>query len=60
MSSVQSVFLCTLSDVIYLYESECMYVCMFQHNYISVNGIVLIPSSTRLYKYKEEYKQEEM
>jgi hypothetical protein len=35
-----------------------MYV--FQHNYLSVTGIVSFPSFTRLYKYKEEYKQGEM
>jgi hypothetical protein len=23
-----------------LYKSECMYVCMYRHNYLSVNGIV--------------------
>jgi hypothetical protein len=37
-----------------------MYVCMFRHNYLSVNGIVSFPSFTWLYKYKEEYKQGEM
>jgi hypothetical protein len=37
-----------------------MYVCMSQHNYLSVNGIVSFPSFTWLYKYKEEYKQGEM
>jgi hypothetical protein len=35
-------------------------VCIFRHNYLSVNGIVLFPSFTWLYKYKEEYKQGEM
>jgi hypothetical protein len=40
----------------------CMYVCVcvFRHNYLSVNGIVSFPSFTWLYKYKEEYKQGEM
>jgi hypothetical protein len=37
-----------------------MYVCMFQHNYLFVNGIVSFRSSTLLYKYKEEYKHGEM
>jgi hypothetical protein len=36
----------------------CMYVCVFRHNYFSVNGIVSFPSFTWL--YKEEYKQGEM
>jgi hypothetical protein len=35
----------------------CMYVCMFRHNYLSVNGIVSFSSFTWLYKYKEEYKK---
>jgi hypothetical protein len=30
------------------------------YNYLFVNGIVSFPSFTRLYKYKEEYKQGEM
>jgi hypothetical protein len=34
-------------------------VCMFRHNYLSVNDIVSFPSFTGLYKYKEEYKQGE-
>jgi hypothetical protein len=38
----------------------CMYVCMFKHNYLSVNGIVLFLSYTWLHKYKEEYMQGEM
>jgi hypothetical protein len=37
-----------------------MCVCMFRHNYLSVSGIVTFPYFTRLHKYKEEYKQEEM
>jgi hypothetical protein len=37
-----------------------MYVYMFRHNYLTVNGIVSFPSFTWLYKYKEEYKQGEM
>jgi hypothetical protein len=37
-----------------------MYVRMFRHNYLSVNGIVSFPSFTWLYKFKEEYKQGEM
>jgi hypothetical protein len=37
-----------------------MYVCMFWHNYLSVNGIVSFSSFTWFYKYKEEYKQGEM
>jgi hypothetical protein len=37
-----------------------MYVCMFRHNYLSVNGTVSFPSFASLYKYKEEYKQGEM
>jgi hypothetical protein len=45
---------------IYLYKCECMYVCMFRHNYLSVNAIVSFPSFNWLYKYKEEYKQGEM
>jgi hypothetical protein len=28
------------------YKSECMYVCMFRHNYLSVNGIVSFLSFT--------------
>jgi hypothetical protein len=36
----------------------CVCVCMLQHNYLSLNGIVSVPSSTWL--YKEEYKQGEM
>jgi hypothetical protein len=43
-----------------LYKSECIYVCMFRHNYLSVDGIVSFPSLTWLYKYKEEYRQGEM
>jgi hypothetical protein len=43
---------------IYLYNSVC--VCMFRHNYLSVNGILSFPSFTWLYKCKEEYKQGEM
>jgi hypothetical protein len=39
--------------VIYLYKSECRYVCMFRHNYLSMNGIVAFPSFTWLYKYKQ-------
>jgi hypothetical protein len=35
-------------------------VCMFRHNYFSVNGIVSFPYFAWLYKYKEEYKQREM
>jgi hypothetical protein len=35
-------------------------VCMFQYNYLSVNGIVSFPSITWLHKYKEKYKQGEM
>jgi hypothetical protein len=50
--------------IIYLYirKGECMYVyvCMFRHNYLSVNGIVSFPSFTWLYRYKEEYKHGEM
>jgi hypothetical protein len=42
----------------------CMYVCvclcMFWHNYLSVNGTVSFSSFTCLYAYKQEYKQEEM
>jgi hypothetical protein len=38
----------------------CMCVCMFRHNYISVNGILSFPSYTGLYKYKEEHKQVDM
>jgi hypothetical protein len=37
-----------------------VYVCMFRHNYLSVNCIILFPSFTWLYKYKDEYKQGEM
>jgi hypothetical protein len=37
-----------------------MYVCMFRRNYLSVNGIVLLPSFTCLYKHKEVYKHGEM
>jgi hypothetical protein len=37
-----------------------MYVCMFWHNYLSMNGIVSFPSFTWSYKYEEEYKQGEM
>jgi hypothetical protein len=37
-----------------------MYVCMFRHNYLSVNGIASFPSFTWLYKHKEEYKQEKI
>jgi hypothetical protein len=29
-----------------IYKSECMYVCMFWHNYLSVNGIVSFSSFT--------------
>jgi hypothetical protein len=36
----------------------CVYI--FRLNYLSVNGIVLFPSFTWLYKYKEEYKQGEI
>jgi hypothetical protein len=43
-----------------IYIKVYVYVCMFRHNYLSVNGIVSFPSSTWLYKYKEEYKQGEM
>jgi hypothetical protein len=34
--------------VIYLYKSECTYVCvyMFRHNYLPVNGIVSFPCFT--------------
>jgi hypothetical protein len=35
-------------------------VCMFRHNYLSVNGIVSFLFFISLYKYKEEYKQGEM
>jgi hypothetical protein len=49
-----------LRITIYLYTSECMYVCMVRYNYLSVNGIVSFPCFTSLYKYKEEYKQGEM
>jgi hypothetical protein len=45
---------------LYIYKNICMYVCMFRHNYLSVNGIVSFPSFTWLYKYEEEYKQGEM
>jgi hypothetical protein len=38
----------------------CVYVCMFRHNYVSLNGIVSFPSFTSLCKYKEGYKQGEM
>jgi hypothetical protein len=38
----------------------CVCVCMFQHNYLSMNGIVSVPSFSWLYKYKEKYKQGEM
>jgi hypothetical protein len=41
-------------------KSECMYVCVSQHNYLFLNGILSFPSFTRFYKYKEEYKQGEM
>jgi hypothetical protein len=43
-----------------IYKSECIYVCMFRRNYLSVNGIVSFPSFALLYKYKEEYKQREI
>jgi hypothetical protein len=31
---------------IYKKVNVCMYVCMFRHNYLSVNGIVSFPSFT--------------
>jgi hypothetical protein len=37
-----------------------MYLCMFRHNYLSMNGTVSFPSFTWLCKYKEEYEQGEM
>jgi hypothetical protein len=55
----QKIIIC-INLCIYLYKSECMYVCMFRHNYLSVNDIVSLSSFTWLCKYKEEYKQGEM
>jgi hypothetical protein len=38
----------------------CICVCMFRHNYLSVNGIDSFPSFACLYRYKKKYKQGKM
>jgi hypothetical protein len=49
-----------VNPLVYIYIKVNVCVCVFGHNYLSMNGIVLFPSFTLFYKYKEEYKQGDM